>query len=501
MEFLRALLKIKQNLKTKNLALSDDSKLRDFENILLQSALNEKEICSILYGTDRKTNAYRSLKFRLEEQLINEVFLHAGNIAHDTNYSFKMLVASKNFTVASCLHKYGFVDESINLFKKNQLYCEKNSIIKIAVLNIKTICYHYAMVCPNTDKMHYYLDRSDELFKIFEAENKIEKYNAIISNIYLTKKGGFTKGQLNDIKEMIHKINEIKNVHSSRNINLLAYDLICFYYILINDFEKCIEYATEGLQKLSTLYYDRLFENVCMVNVAVSYFHLKNYAESEKWFLNAISCSPKGGRIWFHHCSKYFTVLIRLKLYEKLIPLYLEVAHEKGLRKYPSIEEEWQIREAIIHLFIKTNRLSTHDFSKLPPFSINKFINNVPFYSKDKSGQFVAINIIKILYLLLQSKYDAIIDLADSLTQYVYKYLKNDETLRSNCFIKMILKMVKAGFHPVRTQAIVKELQKKLFAAKINIDERSSEVEIIPYEDLWEMIVAIIEVNYKKKTK
>jgi hypothetical protein len=141
--------------------------------------------------------------------------------------------------------------------------------------------------------------------------------------------------------------------------------------------------------------------------------------------------------------------------------------------------------------------LSKSEQMKLPKFSVNKFINSVPFFSKDKKGQYITIHVIKILFLLQKSKYDQIINLSDSLNQYTYKYLKNDETLRSNCFIKMILKMVRAGFHPVRTQAHVKPLFQRLASSKVVIDERSSEVEIIPYEELWSYIIEIISTNKK----
>ena len=57
--------------------------------------------------------------------------------------------------------------------------------------------------------------------------------------------------------------------------------------------------------------------------------------------------------------------------------------------------------------------------------------------------------------------------------------------------------MVKAGFHPVRTQAYVKELYQKMAASKITIDEKSSMIEIVPYEDLWENVIDILYVNLK----
>ena len=80
--------------------------------------------------------------------------------------------------------------------------------------------------------------------------------------------------------------------------------------------------------------------------------------------------------------------------------------------------------------------------------------------------------------------------------QYSYRYLKNDDTFRSNCFIKMLLKMIAADFHPVRTRTYTADLQKKLEKSSPVTDEKSSQVEIIPYDYLWEVVMELLE-KYK----
>ena len=102
------------------------------------------------------------------------------------------------------------------------------------------------------------------------------------------------------------------------------------------------------------------------------------------------------------------------------------------------------------------------------------------------------------LFLLLDNKYSQIIDRVDSLTQYTYRYLHKDETFRSNCFIKMLLLMVKADFHPIRTKTYTTDLKKKLDSSHLITDERSTQVEIIPYDYLWELIIELLEMKYKK---
>ena len=97
----------------------------------------------------------------------------------------------------------------------------------------------------------------------------------------------------------------------------------------------------------------------------------------------------------------------------------------------------------------------------------------------------------------MDNKYNKIIDKIDALTQYTYRYLNKDDTFRSNCFIKMLLQMVKADLHPVRTKTYTETLRKKLENSHLIIDERSAQVEIIPYDFLWDMIIELLEIKNK----
>ncbi len=68
------------------------------------------------------------------------------------------------------------------------------------------------------------------------------------------------------------------------------------------------------------------------------------------------------------------------------------------------------------------------------------------------------IKLLQILFLLTDHKYGQIIDRIDALNQYTYRYLRKDETFRSNCFIKMLVLMTKADFHPIRTNTYTEDL-------------------------------------------
>jgi hypothetical protein len=56
----------------------------------------------------------------------------------------------------------------------------------------------------------------------------------------------------------------------------------------------------------------------------------------------------------------------------------------------------------------------------------------------------------------------------------------------------MLLLMTKADFHAVRTHTYTADLKRKLEKSNLITDEKSTQVEIIPYDYLWELILELL---------
>ena len=107
--------------------------------------------------------------------------------------------------------------------------------------------------------------------------------------------------------------------------------------------------------------------------------------------------------------------------------------------------------------------------------------------------------IFQFIFLLFEKKYNNVIDRVDALNQYAYRYLRVDTNLRSNCFIKMLTKIPKADFHPIRVEAYTKSLHNKLVDTPKIISSQALSIEVIPYENLWELVMDILYKNLKEE--
>jgi hypothetical protein len=235
---------------------------------------------------------------------------------------------------------------------------------------------------------------------------------------------------------------------------------------------------------------------------AVAELNLQDYNKSEQTLyecLEEYKMTP-GKYHWFNTYNYLFLLKMIKKDYLAAVRLLSDVVSLKGYKKMEGTwRQPWLIKEAFINILIKIGKIDKEEIKDVPlrQFRVNKFLNDVPLYSKDKRGSNTSILIAQYIYLLAENKTNDLIERLDALNQYCHRYLRNDHTYRSNCFIKMLMKVPQAGFHPIRVRNHTKALWKKLQNAPLKISEQSYEVEIIPYEDLWEIVIEILDNKNK----
>jgi hypothetical protein len=161
------------------------------------------------------------------------------------------------------------------------------------------------------------------------------------------------------------------------------------------------------------------------------------------------------------------------------------------------IKQLWHVNKAYAHFFYKCQKveLTDEEESKIKKFRIYKFLNEVPIYSKDKMGINISILIIQMLFLIWEKKYKDVHDRINSLNWYCQKYLAQGDTYRSHCFIKMLVQLAKADLHPIRGQRYAQKYHDKLVAHPLSKSRQGVEVEVVPYDDLWDLIIEMCGRN------
>ena len=96
------------------------------------------------------------------------------------------------------------------------------------------------------------------------------------------------------------------------------------------------------------------------------------------------------------------------------------------------------------------------------------------------------------MFFLEERKFDNIIDRIEALKLYSHRYLRDNDTYRSNCFIRMLISLPASNFNNIALQRKAKVWHDKLLSKPINISKQGSEIEIVPYEYLWEEVLHLV---------
>jgi tetratricopeptide (TPR) repeat protein len=288
------------------------------------------------------------------------------------------------------------------------------------------------------------------------------------------------------------------------DFNYQARNALYFKAYLENDLDRMIDLSKDAVAFFKTKEgFLKLGEFSFLQKLGIAYQARKEYSNALDVYHQAFKLNPREGNTpWYNIRNHIFNVHLHLREYQEAYKYLLEATSHKSFKQlYNLSKEPWILKEAYMHLLIKMGKVAEDKDSKhkLRPFRLSRFLNEVEHFSKDKRGLNIAVNIIHALFLFLQKKDDEFERRLAALGQYSFRYLRRDETLRSNAFIKMLQKLPDAGFHPLRVKRYTDKYYKRMVEAPMVIQENSKEVEIIPYEHLWEIVLELLEMRLNKE--
>lgn len=510
MEELIALSKIISKQKVKQIdVLFDENDLspitKKFYSGLANSAIKtDSEAVEYLYGTDLVSSKYRKLKARLRDKLINTLFFI--DIQQFSRNDFDAFQVKSYFLLSAyrILRSRGYSKAAISLAERAFKLSIKFDLIDIAYFLSNELKYHYSVFEISKSKIKLYTDAENDLFEKFILERKAKNCFSYFGGLIQRNADLIEDKVPPEIIEQLSEIESNINKMDMFEFNFFSRNALYFKAYLQNNIEKMAQVSESAVA-----YYERkkgfskVGEFSFLQKLGLVYQMQKKYHGAIEVYQKAFKLNPGAGTLsWYNIRFHLFNAHLHLKEYQQAYSYLLEATSHKSFRTLNVLNKEpWILKEAYMHLLIKIGKV-TEDKSKkqrLRPFRLSRFLNEVEHFSKDKRGLNIAVNIIHALFLFLQKKDDEFERRLDALGQYSFRYLRRDETLRSNAFIKMLQKLPDAGFHPLRVKRHTEKYYKRMVEAPIVIQENSKEVEIIPYEHLWEIVIELLELRLDKK--
>ncbi len=354
---------------------------------------------------------------------------------------------------------------------------------------------YYSTITGDKGQADLFNRHVNHLLEVYAAELKADEYYSELMVNYVFSKSNKpefvekAETYCEDLDKYFH------NVDSFR-FRFMYYLTFALRYEIGNDYKSTLVFCEKALEYFDTKKHFGVKKVLFSFNFKMIFCHiqLQQYDLAKKSITTCLGLAGKGSFNWYVALEQYFLLSLRSHDYEKAYEIYYAVMTMPNFHaQHQQITERWKINEAFLHFLILKEKVSpTKEISK-NKFRINKFLNEVPKHGQDKRGANINILVLQILFLLEKERYGDIFERIEPLRMYSSRHLRKDDTFRGNCFIKMLMQLPAGRFHKEAVKRKAAPYLKKLQSVPLDVAKQTAELEIIPYEELWEYVMESLE--------
>lgn len=449
---------------------------------------SDEQAAAQLYDSTPDDAKYKMLKSRLRRKLLNHLFF--------LDFSSNRFKISHKYE-QECLNLLHQARMLVNLGELKTSERLLNKVLKIATeaefTYIIISCLESLLFVYTQTGRHYLFYKHKEVLLHFRTiatyEQEAEDYYNT-TKLELNKSVQARKEYLPKLVPILERLKKLWQQSHSFNSFEFYYKLNIFYQELTGDYKEIIKitYESEYLfkeQRINQIRFDHRYNKYINVYACLRNKDFENGLQLAKAYIQAFDPSSNN---WFAFMENYFLLAMHAKKYDVALQLYMEVDQNPFFSKITRMaKERWSLYRSYLYFVKPAEELITH-------FKYQTFIASVPEYSKDKQGFNVAILILQFLHYLRKRDTDGLLHRIEGLRKYAGAHLKDNFSDRTRVIFKLLMLVVKEDFQVSQCRKKGKYLYEKLQVISPPGDAYA-EIEIIPYEHIWEMILNILEIK------
>jgi len=304
----------------------------------------------------------------------------------------------------------------------------------------------------------------------------------------LVKSVNSRKKNIDEVVGVIEKLASIWKETDSANVFNYYYTMRLFYMEMTGQFSEAIPFLSEILtdkfqgKKLNTR---RLDKSHLIYSLQYAFLRTKQFEKGFEISNKINELVDPNDNNWFAFKSQHFHLAMHSKSYKMAFDIINEVfENKKFITLNKRMEEEWKLNNAYLHFAYAGNFF-------MRSFNFAKFVEEMPHYSKDKEGYNVAILILQFLFYVERGDIDSLVYRRDALKKYMDNHFKENFSYRTRTFFKLLNIVVENSLDSKKISQKSKYLLNKLNENQI-VGSAHQEVEIIPYEHLWDLLMNMI---------
>ncbi len=465
--------------------------------------LSSTEAAEHLYGEEvsTKDRRYVKLRERLIRRISNSLFFIDTKDSRFTDLQRAYYLSHREYALATILGGRGASRAYAYFHRRVYKRALRYELTDLLMLSSRALRAYYGTVVRDGRKLSEYNESYERALQLHQAESAAEKYfSEMIANYKASPRGQeetrtSTQAMLADLDERFADCTITYQYANAYSAIACQSALSGFKYDeLIGTVDRFLKLFRE--KPFST---DTPQANLLMHRLLI-HIHRKEFTEGQA-VLRELEKVTTSGMTWLSIQKMAFLLAMHTADYGMAWKVYLRATGSTTFSQLGTHRTEtWRTNRAYLYYLNRVGRLPELDTETDPlgRFRVNKFLNNVPSFSKEKRGKNISLLILQILFSIVENRFDESVERIEAIEKYCSRYIRRDENFRSNCFIKILLQFPIVAFHRNGVKRRAAKYVKMLDTQSIEIASQGYEVEIIPFRTLYDLALDSLEVKFQR---
>lgn len=491
--------KIVTKKKVRKIEIFDDhslkhknSKFNEFYEALMAGKFkNDRDAASFLYSCSPTDDKYRQLKSRFRKRLLNTLFFLDVNLPSTSSYNRAYYSCNKDWTLVKILLSNN-ADHTASALARQILTTALKFKFADVIVNCSRILRNYSADTRDEKGYEMYDQYIKQYANVLDAEIRSEElYQRVIMN-YL-KPQSKNQNLAEKIDTYCDALVGLSEIYESPIVIYNMYLVWAFRYEMLRDFDEMLAVCSKAenyIEQNPAFYQDDKLATFQLKKMS-AYLHLKDWKNGKVNAEKCLQSFPTGSDTWFSFMEYYLLLAIHTDNYLNAVAIYNEAVGNSKFKKISGYsKEKWKIYDVYLNFIIENQGQDNPVLlsQKRKNFRQSRFLNDPILYPKDQRIFTVLLVVAQVLFLLEKKSYNAVTERIDRLKSYANRQLKKEEYHRAIQFIRLLQQLNKADYQ-VSELTNVDKYYNRLIEQPFFYRGLISELEIIPYEKLWNIII------------
>ncbi len=482
----------KSDLETAKRILTKDE-LELFTGIHQKNFKTDIQASNVVFGIKSNTPKYQKIKRGLFHKLYSSVFLITPSIKGFPKEIDDIAEVIKAGAIQNIVGYYQRKDLLMPIIEMHFENAYKYFLHNEVLIMSNLLRLHYGITEPNISKQKYYSAMYADSVEYQYWENKSSLYYESINLQFGKNKKVNREVMVVEIERYLNELRPFEGKIRSLKFHRNFYNLNMVYHHIQNEYKEVVEFCDKLLSYIDSIDFpSNVIKRFAIRQKAEHLVLLNKYDEALVEMENIIKYEIEGTSTWINAQKMLLLIYVNKREYAKADAFNsILLENQNYIRAVSAFKRQIALIGVYLYIFRLMNIIPGH--KETNKSEVKKYINEYPEYSKDKSAMNIPIIIAQLLEAIVLKREGEIIDRMDALKKYSSRYITKSDSIRSNCFINMLLEVVRNNFHVVAIERHAKKYHSRLLANPKLTSDEAAEVEFIPYENLWEIII-----NYLK---